>query len=682
MNDNCTNWLQVLESQAANNPEKIVFSESVSTSALGNKINYRGLAERAKSLAYTISQQCDFGDRVIILMPNSIDYVVGFFACVYAGVIAVPAYPPHKKKRDWSRLNSIVNDCEPKIALYQVNDESRITAWLSEHPLNITSLAIDLLESNNVIDWCPPILDKHDIAFLQYSSGSTGTPKGVMLSHDNLINNTQLIINNFELVENDKFINWLPLYHDMGFVGGMLSPLRAGVHIHLLPSAKVAQNPLVLFEAITELNITSAAAPNFIFDLAVERISEQEKQHLDLSSLRLFVNGAEPINAETLSKFNDYFSDTGLSPDVVKPSYGMAEACLLVTNTQMNTVFNTLKVDMNKLHIDKVVKDNISGKDIASSGVLIPEIEVKIVDKQTRVELPNGYVGEIMLKGKSISRGYWQKTELNTATFDQIVGEDYGFMATGDLGFIETQSGKQNLFVTGRQKELLIINGCNYYPQDIEHTLLTLSEQLMPHGAAIFEVNANSNTKEVVLIQELTRKALKQKNYQEIIKQIRALVTEVHELKLTSIVLLKPATLAKTSSGKIQRIATRNAYIHKQLSIVDSWQQDALVNIPLAPISSFTANNIATWVMQWIAIRISVDVSELSATQQLTQIGLDSIDAMTLTHELSKQLGLNLALEVSWSYPSIEALSDYLEHEFSSKESTKAAKATPTEGMI
>jgi len=682
MNDNCTNWLQVLESQAANNPEKIAFLESVSISTEENEISYRTLSERVKSLAFSISQQCNFGDRVIILMPNSIDYVVGFFACVYAGVIAVPAYPPHKKKRDWSRLNSIVNDCKPIMALHQADDAERITSWLGEYSLQIKPFALDLSGINNAKHWCPPTLDKHDVAYLQYSSGSTGTPKGVMLSHDNLINNTQLIIDNFEITKADKFINWLPLYHDMGFVGGILSPIRIGAKIHLLPSAKVAQSPLVLFETITKHQITATAAPNFIFDIAVEKISAEEKQHLDLSTLRLFVNGAEPINAETLTKFNEYFSDNGLSHKAVKPSYGMAEACLLVTYTQMNSVFNTIKVDANKLLIDKIVLDGVSGKDIASSGVLLPEIEVKIVDKNTRVELPNGFVGEIMLKGKSISRGYWQKPELNVTTFDQTVGDNYGFMATGDLGFIEIQSGKQNLFVTGRQKELLIINGCNYYPQDIEHTLLTLSDQLMPHGAAIFEVNTNSNTKEVVLIQELTRKAFKQKNYQEIIKQIRALVAEVHELKLTSIVLLKPATLAKTSSGKIQRLATRNAYIDKQLSIVDSWQQDALVNIQLAPISSSSANDIATWVMQWIAIRLSVDISELSATQQLTQIGLDSIDAMTLTHELSKQLGLNLALEVSWSYPSIEALAHYLEQEISSKESTKAAKATPTEGMI
>jgi acyl-CoA synthetase (AMP-forming)/AMP-acid ligase II len=342
-------------------------------------------------------------------MPNSIDYVVGFFACVYAGVIAVPAYPPHKKKRDWSRLNSIVDDCKPIMALHQAEDAERIALWLLEHPVNVKPFSIDLLDAANEALWRAPTLDKHDIAYLQYSSGSTGNPKGVMLSHDNLINNTEVIIDNYLLSPDDKFINWLPLYHDMGFVGGILSPIRVGGRIHLLPSAKVAQNPLVLFEAITEHQITATAAPNFIFDLAVEKVSVEEKQQIDLSSLRLFVNGAEPINAETLTKFNQYFSDAGLCPKAINPSYGMAEACLMVTYTQMDTVFNSIKVDANKLLIDKVVLDQTSGKDIASSGVLLPEITVKIVDKNTRVELPHGYVGEIMLKGRSISRGYWKK---------------------------------------------------------------------------------------------------------------------------------------------------------------------------------------------------------------------------------------------------------------------------------
>lgn len=676
------NWLQILENQAEKKPHKIAFSEKAKSDGDDSNLSYLALSTRVKALAYIISQQSKFGDRVIILMPNGINYVIAFFACIYAGVIAVPAYPPHKKKRDWERLNCIVQDCKPNIAIYQNDDEQRIASWLTEHQLAITPLTVEQLELDNSEAWQAPTIDKHDIAYLQYSSGSTGNPKGVMLSHANLLNNTQLIINAYGVTANDKVINWLPLYHDMGFVGCILSPIRVGAHIRFLPSAAVAQNPYLLFKAITEHRATVTAAPNFIFDLAVNRISKEEKEQLDLSSLRVFVNGAEPINADTLITFTTYFNDTGLSSTTIKPSYGLAEACLLVACSEINKPFHTLSVDPKKLLIDKIVSDPVSGKNIASSGVLLPEIKVRIVDKNTRVLLPNDCVGEIMIKGDSVTRGYWKKTALNAQTFDQRVNNEYGFMATGDLGFVDTIEGKEHLYVTGRQKEILIINGCNYYPQDIEHSLLSLSEDLEPHGAAIFEVNIDNYSKDIVLVQELTRKSFKQKNHQEIIKKIRVIIAEDHELRLTNIVLLKPATLAKTSSGKIQRIACRDAYLKNQLNSVDSWQQETLANVSVPKMTSFRSNDIAQWIIQWVAVRLSVEISQLSVSQQLTQIGLDSIDAMTLTHELSKQLELTLKLEISWSYPSIKALSDYLAKQVKAKHSQPTSHKTPTEGMI
>ena len=683
MNDNQSNLLEILEFQAKNNAHKIALIESLKDNKKNNELSYSTLSQQVKSLAYTISQQSTFGDHVIILMPNSIDYVIAFFACIYAGVIAVPAYPPHKKKRDWKRLNCIVDDCQPSIAVFQSSDSKRISLWLTEHDIDIKTLSVDQIDLNNVEKWEKPQIDVHDIAYLQYSSGSTGDPKGVMLSHENLISNTQLIIDTYEMTTNDRFINWLPLYHDMGFVGGILSPIRAGAHIRLLPSASVAQSPYVLFEAITKYRSTATAAPNFIFDIAVKRIDKEEIKKLNLSSLRLFVNGAEPINADTLKKFNQHFSSTGLSPNTIKPSYGMAEVCLLATSSQMNKPFNTLKIDPNKLLINKIILDDISGKEIASSGVLLPAVKVKIVDKDTRVLLPNGYVGEIMLKGDSITRGYWQKTELNAKTFNQMVGTEHGFMLTGDLGFIHTDNGNEHLYVTGRQKEILIINGCNYYPQDIEHSLLSLSENLMPHGAAVFEVNTDNYSKEIVLVQELTRKALKQKNYQDIISEIREVIAEEHELKLNTIVLLKPMTLAKTSSGKIQRMACRQAYLNEELESVTRWSLEKTVNnIPLALINK-SANGIAQWIMNWVANRVSMPVTELSISMKLTKIGLDSIDAMTLSHELSKQLELTLPHEVSWTYPSIEELSNYLAEQITeNKDNQPTINKTPTEGVI
>jgi len=318
---------------------------------------------------------------------------------------------------------------------------------------------------------------------------------------------------------------------------------------------------------------------------------------------------------------------------------------------------------------------------VPCSGKLKPEIAVKIVHAETGVLLPDGYVGEIMAKGDSVSRGYWHKPEVNQNTFDLVVDGEPGYMATGDLGFVHNGY----LYVSGRKKEMLIINGRNYYPQDIEHSLLALTDNLMAHGAAVFEVfNPATNSKEIVVVQELTRKAVRQDNHQEIIKNIRELIAEEHELKVNSVVLLKPATLAKTTSGKIQRIACRQAYINKELDAIASWTQEVAVNNNMqAPITDKTASGIAGWIINWIAVRLSVETAELSAAQQLTQIGLDSIDGMTLTHELAKQLELTLTPEVSWSYPTIEALANYLAEQVVAKShNASTADETPTEGMI
>lgn len=678
-NNDSFNWLQILEQKALDYPNNVVLTESINGTDQQAKLTYVELSQKAKALAVSISQKSQFGDRVILLIPNSIDYVVSFFACIYAGVMAVPAYPPHNKKRDWSRLNAMVNDCQPCIALYLNEHEERLKLWCSEHQFTFNCVAVDDVQISNSQQWQPPQIDKHDIAYLQYSSGSTGEPKGVMLSHANLISNTRLITDSYHMTREDKLVNWLPLYHDMGFVGGILSPISVGAQTNLLPSATVAHNPYILLKVISDLRATMTAAPNFIFDLAVNKMTNEEKVQLDLSSLRVIVNGAEPINAETLTKFNACFAEVGLDKMALKPSYGMAEACLLVTATPIEQHFKSLVLDPDKLLLGKVIHNQEQGRDIACSGKIISDTPVKIVHQETRVPLPDGYIGEIMVKGDSISRGYWQKPDLNKQTFNLSVDGKTGFMATGDLGFIENNY----LYVSGRKKEMLIINGRNYYPQDIEHSLLSLSDTLMPHGAAVFEVLNANNNKEIILVTELTRKALRQKNHQEIIQCIKEVISEEHELKLNTIILLKPVSLAKTSSGKIQRLACRQLYLNEQLEAVASWSQDFVIkNNMLLPLTEKSTDGIALWIISWIAIRLSVPTTALSVQQQLTQIGLDSIDAMTLTHELSKQLELPLTPEISWSYPSIEALSHYLTEQVAAQSDKPSAAKTPTEGII
>jgi len=668
------NWIDVLEQQSLNYPEKVALIDQQ------KQVTYRELSQKVKSLAVLISQQTNFGDRVVILMPNSIDYIVSFFACIYSGVIAVNAYAPNNKKRDWPRLNAIIEDCQPKIALYLADSQQKMSLWQTKNQHNFKAIATDDINLPSADLWQQPNVVPQDIAYLQYSSGSTGQPKGVMLSHANLLHNTQIIINHYQANQNDKIINWLPLYHDMGFIGGVLSPIRSGAEICFLSSATVAQDPYKLLELITTYKATATASPNFVFDLAVKRITPEQKKHLDLSSLRVFVNGAEPINAETLQQFNQYFADANLSPTAVKPSYGMAEACLLVTATPIDKTFNTLKLNQEKLLLGKVVEDP-AGKDMACSGVLLNELTVQIAHPETRIALPDGYIGEIMIKGDSITQGYWGKNALNKKTFNLSVNGEIGFMASGDLGFID--NGK--LYVSGRKKEMFVINGRNYYPQDIEYSLLTLSDNLMPHGAAVFEVPTGINSSELVLVQELTRQGMRHPDHQALINEIKAIISQVHELKLAAVILIKPASLAKTSSGKIQRVACRQAYIQQQLSEVASWYQPSssdAINKNLAPLKVFDQDRIAQWITQWLAQRLSIPTSDLSAKHQLAQLGLDSIDAMTLTHELSKQLELELNIEVSWSYPDIASLSAYLAERKRSKGKDGLHTETPTEGII
>ena len=674
------NWIDVLEEQARVRPHQLAFIESFDSTSEQSSISYFNLSQKAKALAVDIAKYTQFGDRVIIVMPSSIDYIVGFFACIYANVIAVTAYPPNSKKRDWSRLGTIVHDCEPTVVLHQSSQKQHVCDWLNATDTYMKPIAVDNLHMTNTRYWQYPALDTNDIVYFQYSSGSTGTPKGVMLSHFNLLSNTRLIQQSYAMNDKDRFINWLPLFHDMGFVGCVLAPILTGAQTWLMPSATVAQQPLTLLTLISEVKATVTAGPNFIFDSFVAKITEQQKDQLDLSSLRIFVNGAEPINAQTLKRFNNSFAATGLAPTTLKPSYGMAEACLLVTATPNNQAYKQLSLDPAKMALGKAIKTPNQGKEMPSSGDILPQIDVKIVHQGTRAVLPDGYVGEIMIKGDSISEGYWQKPQISQTIFDNTVGDKNGYMATGDLGFIDHGA----LYVSGRCKEMFIINGRNFYPQDIENSLVGDSELIAPHGGALFEVATDEFNNQLVLVQELNRKGMKHTDHQSLINQLVDRVSQVHELKLAAVILIKPMTLPKTSSGKIQRINCRDTYLQGQLQSVATWHRESVedntTHQAIPHISHIDEQSITAWIVNWIAQRLSIPAQQVSPQQPLTQMGLDSIDAMTLTHDLSRQVKQPLGADLSWSFPSIQKLSHHLatlSHNTNNKPGT-----TPMEGTI
>jgi len=653
-------WIDLLQMQARCRGEQICFSLLADGSTVSQQISFAELDLRARALAVSLSRQVEAGDRVMLLMPNGIDYIVGFFATLYAGLIAVTAYPPQHKKRDWGRISGMVQDCDARLVLCSAAQHDKVAQWLQAEaagcPLQVVGTEL-LAEAQH---WQKPVLADNALAYLQYSSGSTGAPKGVMLSHANLLHNVATIVQEYQMDSADRFVSWLPMYHDMGFVGGVLAPLFAGAQTWLIPPPVALQTPFLWLKAISDLAATVSGGPNFIFEHCVARISEAQKAELDLSRWRCAVNGAEPIHAQTLAQFNQAFARAGLDEKTLKPSYGMAETCLFVSAVAADEGYRTVQLDDALLGQGRVVEVAEGGVQQASSGRLNARLQVQIVGPDTGVPVAADQVGEIWIRSASVAAGYWNKPEISAQTFNQTLNGEPGYLRTGDLGFVLDNQ----LYVCGRRKEMLIVNGRNHYPQDIEATVQTLDADLSDHGAAVFELTEGREPA-VVLVQELSRRGSRRDDLDTLITGIRQVVAQVHEISLAAVVLIAPVSLAKTTSGKIQRLRCREQYQAGELRVVAQWQQAAesvqVTTAELLPaLVAGDALAIEQWVLGWIAVRLDVSVESLEPTLELVASGLDSVDALTLTHELAQGLNRELLPDLIWDYPTVHQLAAHL----------------------
>ena len=675
-----SNLIELLEHQVRSNGHKTCFTLLANGSDVAETISYAELSTRARAMAVELRALSDPGDRAMLLMPNGIDYIVGFFGCIYAGLIAVTAYAPQQRRRDWGRLSSILKDSDASLALCSAEHQDQVKAWLTECDQNCQQFVVGEERSESAEQWIMPNIHADSVAYLQYSSGSTGSPKGVMLGHGNLIHNTALIVQEFSITETTNVVTWLPMYHDMGFVGGVLAPMCAGTSVWLLLPPVVLQAPFLWLKAISDYKAVVSGGPNFIYEHCVARISEEQKQALDLSHWRFAANGAEPIHTATLEKFSQSFVECGLSENALKPCYGMAETCLFVTTTASDQPCRSIQLDKSALQKGKVVRaktekiseQNLLDKrvDVPSSGRLNDQMSVCIVDPDTKQELADDSVGEIWIRGGSVAQGYWNKPEVNAEVFNNEILSDSqttkdaadkkeGYLRSGDLGFI--MDGW--LYVSGRAKEVVIVNGRNLYPQDIEASVQAVDKDLAPHDGAVFQTTDN----QVVLVQEVTRQGLRRKNYEDIILSIRQAVAEEFEISLSAVVLIKPVSLAKTTSGKIQRLKNRDLYEQGELNAVAQWQKDGEADSAIEvkesnepELNLSDEGSISHWMCYWIAKRLQVAIDDVNPEQKLAGTGLDSVDSMTLTHELSQRLNLELSAELIWQYPTTKALAAYL----------------------
>jgi acyl-CoA synthetase (AMP-forming)/AMP-acid ligase II len=532
------------------------------------RLTFADLDREARRIATALQACTRPGDRALLIYPPGLGFLKAFFGCLYAGVLAVPVYPP-TARRGWPRLHGIAADCAARVVCTlsaQLPDLRRGFA-ASPQTRGARLLATDAPQGADSDSWRPPDIGADSLAFLQYTSGSTGAPKGVMVSHGNLLHNQALIKRRFEHSERTRFVGWVPLYHDMGLIGNVLQPLYLGIPSVLMSPVSFLVKPVRWLQAISRYRATTSGGPNFAYELCVRRVSDEQMQGVDLSRWELAFNGAEPVCADTLSRFSERFAPWGFREEAFFPCYGLAESTLLVTGTDKAsrpTVASFDAVPLQNHRVAPVAGAQAGAITLASSG-RAAGMELLIVDPDTHQGCAPAQVGEIWVRGDSVARGYWENAQSTEATFGaRLAGSRRGpYLRTGDLGFV--RDGE--LFVTGRLKDLIIIRGRNYYPQDIEVSVQQSHAGFRNGCGAAFSLDTGGE-EALVVVHEVRKDAAAKLDAADAQSLVRRAIMADHGLPLHDLVLIRHGTLLKTSSGKIRRAACRQAYLNDDLQVL------------------------------------------------------------------------------------------------------------------
>ncbi|MDJ0578256.1 MAG: AMP-binding protein [Xenococcaceae cyanobacterium MO_234.B1] len=685
--DKLSTLVDLLHYRALHQPEQTAYTFLPDGETESDSLTYQELDQQARAIAASLQYFDASSERALLLYPPGLEFIAAFFGCLYAGVVAVPAYPP-RRNQNLFRLLSIVASSQAKMVLTTTSELANIESRLAENPelAGLHWLATDNLKSDQAASWQELALCGDTLAFLQYTSGSTGTPKGVMVSHGNLLHNERLIEMGFGHTADTLVVGWLPLFHDMGLIGNVLQPLYLGRPSILMSPVAFLQKPWRWLQAIDRYKATTSGGPNFAYDLCVEKITTQQLSGLNLSSWSVAFNGAEPVRAETLERFARHFAPCGFRARAFYPCYGMAETTLFVSGGLKSAPPVLRQVERAALEPNRVVaaaENQADSRTIVGCGLAFFD-KIVIVNPESHTRCRAERVGEIWVSGLSVTQGYWNQPELTEQTFKAYLADtgEGPFLRTGDLGFIEDGE----LFITGRIKELIIIRGRNYYPQDIELTVENSHRALRSHCSAAFSVE-RSGEEGLVVACEVKRTYLRKLNVAEIARTIRRAVSEEFELQVHSVLLLKTNSLLKTSSGKIQRRACRSAFLNGTLNVVGcdelepskqsgfqtvvdvrettSSSELQLVDSHLSGLGrapdKITESDIQDWLQARLAHYLQVSPHQVDVDEPLASYGLDSSVAITVTEELEKLLGCELdPAFLFWEYPTIEEMASYL----------------------
>ena len=567
--------LDLLGYRARNQSTQIAYRFMRNGETEESRLTYQELELQAKAIAASLQSLEMAGERALLLYPPGLEFVTAFFGCLYAGVIAVPAYPP-RRNQNMSRLQALVTEAQAKVALTTESLLSNIESRFAENPEfpELHWLTTDNIAKERAQSWLEPGVNSHTLAFLQYTSGSTGTPKGVMITHGNLLHNERAIAQSFGHTEDTVVVGWLPLFHDMGLIGNVLQPLYLGRPCFLMSPVDFLQKPLRWLQAISRYKATTSGGPNFAYDLCLRKITPEQRASLDLSSWEVAFTGAEPVRAETLEQFAETFKSCGFRREAFYPCYGMAETTLFVTGglKTASPVINQVSgiaLEKNQI-VDSTDRDS-NIRQIVSCGKTWLDMNVVIADPESLTRCEGDRIGEIWVSGSSVAQGYWNRPLETEQTFNAYLADtkEGPFLRTGDLGYVKDNE----LFVTGRLKDVIIIRGQNYYPHDIEQTVEQSHPALRPGCSAAFTVEVKGSER-LIIVQEVERSYLRKLNMNEIVGSFQEAVTAEHGLGVYATVLVKPGSIPKTSSGKIKRHACRTKFLNGSLSVVKDWSEN------------------------------------------------------------------------------------------------------------
>lgn len=555
---------------------------STESGGTAHSIRWAELDLMVRAAAAHLGALITTGDRVALLMGNGLEYVIGFLAATHAGAIAVPLFDPRLPGHG-ERLAAVLDDCSPTVVMTTRSGTDPVRAFVAEHAtagtVDGTPPRVVPLDAAGPIDeraaetWEAPAVGGDDIAYLQYTSGSTRTPAGVMITHENVLRNVEQLMLAYGLrAARSRAVSWLPLFHDMGLVTGLLAPVVAGMPSVLMDPMAFVQRPARWLQLLAEHEGAYAAAPNFSFDHCVRRVRERDRAALRLSGVDVLINGSEPVRGDTIERFHTAFGPCGLARETHRPSYGLAEACVFVAAAPGPAV--TTYFDGDELAFGAAREVDASGTRTSALVALGRPVQqhIAIVDPHTLRRCADGSVGEIWVHGPNVGQGYWRQPRQSAETFAGTLSEPaggpatHGWLRTGDLGMVY----RGDLYVTGRIKDLVIIDGRNHHPHDIEATVETTHPVIRDGRVAAFAVPADDGERLVVVAEQSSgARAGEVVTVRQLAGTVRRDVAERHGIGVHDFLLVPAGTVPRTSSGKLARQACRQRYLAGELDRIE-----------------------------------------------------------------------------------------------------------------